>query len=121
MANKKKAYKKQSNSKNGKSKNIKTNSTKQVGQKISKKTDKFPHFRRYKKNNHPALIVGEYSEKEYKFRKVTHNEKEGKHLNEKVFPNPDKTDPEPMYINKRIRHDKKNAFDKILPWKYKKE
>lgn len=99
----------------------KTKKTKVSKVNNNNKKENFPHFRRYKKNNHPALIVGEHNEKEYKFRKVTHSEKDGKHLNEKVFPNPDKTDPKPMFINKRIRHDKKNAFDKILPWKYKKE
>ncbi len=83
--------------------------------------EEFPHFRRYKKNNHPALVTGEHSEKEYNFRKVTHNEKDGRHLNEKVYPNPNPKDPKPMYIGKRERHDEKNKFGEKLPWKYPKK
>lgn len=84
----------------------------------------FPHFRRYKKSNHPALVVGEQvndqNKEEYKFRKVMHGDRDGRHLNEKVEPNPDPTDPEPMYIAKRVRHDEKKHFDKKpLPWKYR--
>ena len=79
----------------------------------------YPHFRYYKKSRHPALIVGEQSVDEYKFRKVMHGEKDGNRSNEKVFPNPTKADKNPMYIGKRIRHDKKITFeDKPLPWKY---
>ena len=48
-----------------------------------------------------------------------HSEKDGKRTNEKVFPNPDPKDKKPMYIGKRIRHDKKKYFEKQpLPWKY---
>ena len=48
-----------------------------------------------------------------------HSEKDGKRSNEKVYPNPDPSDKKPMYIGKRIRHDKKKNFeDKPLPWKY---
>ena len=48
-----------------------------------------------------------------------HSEKDGKRVNEKVYPNPDPRDEKPMYIGKRIRHDKKKNFeDKPLPWKY---
>lgn len=84
----------------------------------------FPHFRRYKKSNHPALIVGEQindqNKEEYKFRKVMHGERDGRHLNEKVEPNPYPTDPKPMHIAKRVRHDEKKHFDKKpLPWKYR--
>ena len=82
-----------------------------------KKKDVFPHFRRYKKSNHPALITGEFSEKEYKYRKVMHSEKDGRHLNEKVYPNPNPKDKKPMFIGKRVRHDKKRYFGKRLPWK----
>ena len=52
----------------------------------------YPHFRYYKKSGHPTLITAEYSEKEYKYRKVMHSEREGRHLNEKVFPNPNPND-----------------------------
>lgn len=79
----------------------------------------FPHFRYYKKSKHPALITGEFSEREYRFRKVMHAEKDGKRSNEIVYPNPDPRDSKPMYIAKRIRHDKKQNFeDRILPWQY---
>ena len=83
----------------------------------------YPHFRYYNKSKHPALIVGEQkSEKdvdEYKYRKVMHGDKDGKRTNEKVYPNPDPNDPDPMYIGKRVRHDDKNNFEpRPLPWKY---
>ena len=92
----------------------------------------FPHFRYYKKSHHPTLIVGEQgSEKtddkgnirktdEYRYRKVMHSERDGRHLNEKVEPNPDPTDNRPMYIANRVRHDEKDNFEnEPLPWKYK--
>lgn len=82
----------------------------------------YPHFRYYKKSKHPALIVGEQPVEEYKYRKVMHTEKDGRHLNETIYPNPDKTDKNPMYIGKRVRHDKKSSFEyKPLPWKYPKK
>ena len=81
--------------------------------------ESFPHFRRYKVSNHPALIVEEHSADEYAYRKVTHSEKEGRHLNEKVDPNPNPRDSEPMYIVKRVRHDKKKNFSSWkYPWSY---
>lgn len=81
----------------------------------------YPHFRYYKKSKHPALITGEHSPEEYKYRKVMHGEKDGNRTNERVYPNPDKMDSRPMYIGKRVRHDKKMNFeDYPLPWKYKK-
>lgn len=92
---------------------------------MQKKKEKFPHFRFYKKSNHPALIVGErLSNKveEWDFRKVSHSERDGRHRNEKVFPNPDKTDKKPMFITKRIRHDSKTNFSSWkYPWIYKKK
>ena len=82
----------------------------------------YPHFRHYLKSHHPAMIVSEHSETEYNYRKVTHSERENGKLNEQVFPNPNPRDPEPMYIVKRVRHDKKKFFsDKQLPWKYPKK
>ncbi len=83
--------------------------------------EKYPHFRYYKKANHPALIVGERTVDEYNYRKVMHSEKDGKRRNEKVFPNPNPKDKNPMYIGKRIRHDDKKFFGKKLPWIYKKK
>ncbi len=99
--------------------------------KISKKKKKahnseptYPHFRKYLKSNHPALIIGDNkSEKgeEYRFKKVTHSEKDGRHLNEKIVPNPDPKDKRPMYIGKRVRHDLKTNFaKKALSWKFSK-
>lgn len=82
----------------------------------------YPHFRKYKPSNHPTLITGEYSEEEYRYRKVTHSEKDGRHLNEKIEPNPNRKDSRPMYIGKRTRHDKKENFSKWkYPWIYKKK
>ncbi len=80
----------------------------------------------YKKSKHPALVVGEQvsddNTEEYRYRKVMHGEKDGKRTNEKVYPNPDPRDPDPMYIGKRIRHDDKENFEpKPLPWKYPKK
>lgn len=84
--------------------------------------EKFPHFRLYTKSNHPALIVGEKSSEEYNYRKVTHSERDGRHLNERVYPNPNTKDKRPMFIVKRVRHDKKINFSKWkYPWQYKKK
>ena len=86
-----------------------------------KKKENFPHFRKYLKSNHPALIVSEKTEDEYNYRKVTHSEKDGRHFNERVHPNPNHKDREDMFIGKRIRHDKKKNFSKWkYPWKYNK-
>lgn len=87
----------------------------------AERAEQFPHFRHYMKSNHPALITGELTPDEYKYRKVTHSEREGRHLNEKIQPNPDPTDERPMYIVKRQRHDKKKYFGKILPWRLPKK
>lgn len=79
----------------------------------------YPHFRYYLKSGHPALIVGEQPVDEYQYRKVSHSEKDGRHLNEKIVPNPNPRDSKPMYIGKRVRHDKKANFESSpLPWKY---
>lgn len=65
------------------------------------------------------MIVGEQNSQEkgeeWKYRKVTHSDKDGRHLNDKIEPNPNKKDPQPMYVGKRVRHDSKNNFSK---WKY---
>lgn len=85
----------------------------------------FPHFRKYLKSGHPALIVGEklseQKKEEYKYRKVMHGERDGKRLNEKVCPNPNKNDTEPMYVGKRVRADEKKYFGSRMPWKYPKK
>lgn len=82
----------------------------------------YPHFRYYKKSKHPALIVGEQPIDEYRYRKVMHGEKDGRHSNEKISPNPNPKDKNPMYIAKRVRHDKKQNFNETpLPWKYPKK
>ena len=48
-----------------------------------------------------------------------HSEKDGRHLNEKIEPNPDPKDENPMYIARRVRHDDKDNFENVpLPWKY---
>lgn len=84
-----------------------------------KSKEKYPHFRYYRPTKHPALIVGEHSDNEYKYRKVMHSDRDGRHINEKIYPNPDRSDKRPMYIAKRVRNDKKNHFEsKQLPWKY---
>lgn len=89
---------------------------------MQKKKDTYPHFRYYRKSKHPALIVGEKPIEEYRYRKVMHSEKDGRHLNEKVYPNPNPKDKKPMYIGKRVRHDKKSNFEKNpLPWIYPKK
>lgn len=82
----------------------------------------YPHFRKYKKSKHPALIVGEFSDSEYVFRKVMHSDRDGRHLNEQVLPNPNPKDKKPMYIAKRKRHDVMINFgDKPYPWIYEKK
>lgn len=51
-----------------------------------------------------------------------HGERDGDRLNEKIEPNPNPKDKRPMYIGKRVRHDKKFNFEEIiLPWKYPKK
>ena len=93
-----------------------------MGKKNKRTKETFPHFRHYKKSGHPALITAEHSETEYNYRKVTHSEKDGRHLNEKVFPNPNEKDNRPMFIVKHVRHDKKENFSKWkYPWKYPKK
>lgn len=67
------------------------------------------------------MIVSEFSDDEYRYRKVMHSERDGRHLNEKVEPNPDPSDKKPMYIGKRVRHDKKVEFGSRLSWKYYKK
>ena len=87
---------------------------------MAKKKETYPHFRRYLKSQHPAMIVGERSKTEYNYRKVMHSEKDGKRKNERVYPNPNKRDSDPMYIGKRVRYDNKKYFSKWkYPWKYK--
>jgi hypothetical protein len=104
--------------KNGKDRFNKPNKSKRLVK--LKGREKFPHFRLYKKSNHPALIIGErIPTDEYNYRKVTSAERDGKKLNEKVEPNPDKTKSTPMYIVKRIKHDAKKHFSSdIFPWAY---
>jgi hypothetical protein len=84
------------------------------------RAEKFPHFRLYKKSNHPALITGErIPTDEYNYRKVTSSEREGRRPNEKVEPNPDKTKSTPMFIVKRTKHDRKKNFSAdVFPWDY---
>lgn len=83
--------------------------------------EKFPHFRRYKKSGHPALILDEEND-DYLFRRVTSSEKSGHHKNEMIFPNPDKRRSTPMYIVKNRQKDKKKFFSKSkYPWKYPKK
>jgi len=85
----------------------------------------FPHFRFYKKNNHPALIVGNAKIREhndsYLYRKTSHSSKITKRGSEKVYPNPNPLDKRPMYIEKRKRVDFKYLFGPKLNWKYNKK
>lgn len=76
----------------------------------------YPHFRKYKKSGHPAMITGEYSVSEWNYKKVMHSNKDGRHLNDTIVPNPNPLDPKPMHITKRTRHDKKEHFSN---WRYK--
>lgn len=99
---------------------------KQAKERQERVETEYPHFRYYKKANHPALIVGEQTTEEkgeeYKYRKVMHSKRDGGRPNEKVDPNPNPNDPDPMYIGKRVRHDEKQYFGtKPLPWKYPKK
>ena len=51
-----------------------------------------------------------------------HSPKDGRHLNEYVYPNPNPKDRVPMYIGKRVRKDKQIYFEnEPLPWKYPKK
>lgn len=83
-----------------------------------------PHFRYYRKSKHPAMIVGEAKIKKekdgYLYRKTSHSPGLTKRSHEKVSPNPNPRDPNPMYIEKRKRTDFKHKFGPDLGWKYKK-
>ena len=85
----------------------------------------FPHFRIYKRNKHPALIVSEAKIKVEKdgflYRKVSHSPKMTKRGIEKVSPNPNPEDKRPMFIEKRKRKDFKKMFGPKLTWKYTKK
>lgn len=91
---------------------------KSTNKRSSVKKETYPHFRRYNKSGHPALILDEEND-DYLFRRVTSSEKSGHHKNEMVFPNPDKRRSTPMYIVKNRQKDKKKYFSKKkYPWKY---
>ena len=81
----------------------------------------FPHFRRYKKSNHPALIVAEAKkdkEKDsYLYRKTSHSPKLTTRSYDKISPNPNPKDDRPMFIEKRKRVDYKKNFGPKLLWK----
>ncbi len=77
---------------------------------------KYPHFRKYKKSGHPAMITSEYSKDEWNYKKVMHSQRDGRHLNDTIIPNPNSLDKEPMHVTKRIRHDQKHNFSN---WRYK--
>ena len=67
------------------------------------------------------MIVGEQKTdtkgEEQNYRKIMHNDRDGRHLNKKIEPNPDKKDPKPMYVAKRVRHDSKDNFSNwTYPW-----
>ena len=95
---------------------------KKSSSKPKKTKEKFPHFRRYKKSGHPALILSEDTNKKYKFRRVTSSEFSGHHRNERIEPNPDKRRRTPMYIVKQRQSDyKKNFSTWKYPWKFPKK
>lgn len=86
--------------------------------KQKRKNEEYPHFRKYFKSNHPALILSDQKD-DYEFRRVTSSEFSGHHRNEKVEPNPDRTRKTPMYIVKQRQRDKKKRFSSWkYPWKY---
>lgn len=81
----------------------------------------YPHFRKYFKSNHPALITKDCGD-DYEFRRVTSAEFSGHHKNEKVFPNPDQSRKTPMYIVKAKQKDNKKRFSLWkYPWSYEKK
>ncbi len=80
----------------------------------------FPHFRIYKKNKHPALILG-YAKIEKRrdgfiFRKASHSPNITKRGVDIIDPNPNPKDQKPMYIEKKKRVDYKKKFGDKLPW-----
>ena len=79
---------------------------------------KFPHFRFFFISRHPALILSEKGEN-FSYRRVTSSEYSGHHKNEIVYPNPDPTRSEPMYIVKRVEEENQCRFSRwIYPWEY---
>lgn len=82
---------------------------------------KYPHFRKYLKSRHPAMIVGEHSDAEWDYKKVMHSDKENGRTNDTIYPNPNPLDPMPMRVDRRLRHDNKKNFSKWrYNWKIKK-
>ncbi len=121
-----KCKKKKAPSKKAPTKKAPAEGKKNVSRKEKRVEAPYPHFRYNRKSKHPALIVGEQKSvenvEEYKYRKVMHSEKEGNRRNDKIFPNPNPKDKEPMYIARRVRHDDKNNFEpKPLSWKLPKD
>ena len=112
----------QNNRKIKNSRNTRGNSGYNQPQKQVRVEAPYPHFRKYLKSGHPALIVGERlnanSQEEYQYRKVMHGDKDGRHNNDPVIPNPKPGDTEPMYIAKRKRYDLKKFFS-LKPYKWK--
>ncbi len=82
----------------------------------------FPHFRKYKRSNHPALIIGLAKIKKeadgFLYRKTSHSPGVSKKKCDKIDPNPNPNDNRPMYIEKRKRADFKFRFGEKLNWKF---
>ncbi len=80
----------------------------------------FPHFRMYRRNKHPAMIIGEATinkEKDgYMYRKTSHSEGLTKKGFFVITPNPNPKDDRPMFVEKRKRRDYKHKFGPKLPW-----
>lgn len=84
----------------------------------------YPHFRKYRKSGHPALLIGEdiNNSNRVVYRRTSHEHNFGKgKAYDTVSPNPKPYDPRPMYIEKKKRVDeKKNFASRPYPWKFKK-
>ena len=83
----------------------------------------YPHFRKYKKSRHPALLVGEDRKNRNVviFHRTSHESsvarKKGFFV---ISPNPKPGDSRPMYVEKKKRADEKKFFSpRPYTWKIK--
>ncbi|MCI1245267.1 MAG: hypothetical protein LKG11_04935 [Bacilli bacterium] len=72
------------------------------------------HFRKYRKSNHPSLIVGDDG-RAYDFIGLTHSPYSGGHKCHELSSNPDPRDPRKSYLRRELRSDSHHSFRKPIP------
>lgn len=71
------------------------------------------HFRKYRKSNHPSLIVGDDG-REYDFIGLTHSPRSGGRKCHELSRNPDPKDVRKSYLRRELRSDSHRSFKKPL-------